>query len=158
MLSDMSWWALLRKIHSSFPDTDNISVDDLDKALAGNRDAVLLLDVRAKEEFEVSHIEGALWVGNDGELADEVLEKHLNDQKTMVACYCSVGYRSAKLAEKLKKERGAPDGKFVNVEKSIFGWANSGKPVVKDGQKASAVHPFSSVWGLLLNQELRSPI
>mmetsp|Transcript_5124 Transcript_5124/g.12322 ORF Transcript_5124/g.12322 Transcript_5124/m.12322 type:complete len:164 (-) Transcript_5124:184-675(-) len=152
------WWLILSKIKSSFPGAEQISTDELDTALKANRGAVILLDVRAKEEFDVSHLEGALWVGNDGELADEVLAKNLTPETTLVACYCSVGYRSSKLAERLKKERNARDGLFVNVEKSAFGWANGGRPVFKDGKQVSLVHPYNGVWGMLLNSELRCPM
>mmetsp|Transcript_31514 Transcript_31514/g.73759 ORF Transcript_31514/g.73759 Transcript_31514/m.73759 type:complete len:162 (-) Transcript_31514:134-619(-) len=158
LLQGGGWWVILSKIKSSFPKAEQISTSDLDQALRTNRDGVIILDVRAKEEYDVSHLEGALWVGNDGELADEVLSQHMTPEKTMVACYCSVGYRSSTLAERLKQERNAPDGLFVNVEKSIFGWANDGKPVYKDGKQVPLVHPYNSTWGLLLKKELRSPI
>jgi len=55
-----------------------------------------ILDARAYREFEVSYLEGATWVGYDnfdtGRLAG------INKQAT-VAAYCSVGYRSERIAK-----------------------------------------------------------
>lgn len=57
-----------------------------------------ILDARAYREFEVSHIEGATWVGYDvfdiGRLAG------INKEAT-IAVYCPVGYRSERIVKQL---------------------------------------------------------
>jgi rhodanese-related sulfurtransferase len=61
--------------------------------------------------------------------------------------YCSIGYRSARLVEKLR-EGGFSEAK--NLEGSIFQWANEGRPVVQNGEVVEEVHPYNKTWGLLL--------
>jgi hypothetical protein len=52
-------------------------------------------------QFEVSHIQNAVWAGEDGEMARQRIEEFLmarnngNGGKVVIACYCSVGWRSA---------------------------------------------------------------
>jgi rhodanese-related sulfurtransferase len=63
--------------------------------------STVLIDSREKREFEVSHIDNAVWVGYDTFKMKRI--KHIpKDQKIVV--YCSVGYRSEKIAEKLIKK------------------------------------------------------
>ncbi len=109
-----------------------------------------LLDVREPEEFAVSHLHGALRVSPDAPAA-EVLARI--DPARPVVVYCSVGYRSSALAQRLI----AAGGKDVrNLEGSIFAWANEGRPLEKDGRPAKAVHPYNSVFGRLLKPEYRA--
>lgn len=50
-----------------------------------------------------------------------------------------------------------PDVQVYNLEGSIFKWANEGRPLVDPtGNTAKLCHPYSAVWGKLLNKELRS--
>ena len=68
-----------------------------------------------------------------------------------VVVYCSVGYRSAAMVERLMK-LGVKNA--FNLEGSIFEWANSGKPVVNDQGMTKGVHPYNDYWGQLLKREL----
>ncbi|MDF9798804.1 putative sulfurtransferase [Catalinimonas alkaloidigena] len=54
---------------------------------------VILLDAREKEEYNVSRIKGAHWVGYD-DFSLERVEEFSKNQELVV--YCSVGYRSDK--------------------------------------------------------------
>jgi len=104
------------------------------------------LDAREKEEYIVSRIGKARWVGYDhfdlSSVAD--LDKH-----SEIIVYCSIGYRSEKVAEKLK-EAG-----FANVKNlygGIFDWHNAGKKVLdKDGKETNKIHGYSRTWGIWLN-------
>ena len=66
------------------------------------------------------------------------------DKKTPIVVYCSVGYRSEKVGEKLKAAG------FLNVKNlygSIFEWVNEGNPVVGNDNKATAkVHTYNKTW------------
>ena len=81
-----------------------------------------------------------------------------------MVCYCSVGYRSSALALKLHNElekHGNQELKsklvILNLEGSIFKWANEGKELEDHkGARTLFVHPYNVVWGRLLNSELRS--
>lgn len=75
-------------------------------------------------------------------------------------CYCSVGYRSSECAQALQTAStagisGAPLPADVhNLDGSLFAWANEGRPVVRDDVPVRDVHPYNSVFGLLLNADL----
>ena len=96
-----SYNLLLRKLLAHT--VPEISVDSLSK----RKDTVLLLDAREQEEFNVSHLSNAKFVGYKTFSIDSLkgIEKH-----TAIIVYCSVGYRSEKIAKKLM------DAGFSNVE------------------------------------------
>ncbi len=110
-----------------------------------------LLDVREPDEFAVSHLRGALRVRPDAP-ASEVLARI--DPARPVVVYCSVGYRSSQLAQRLI-EAGGKDVR--NLEGSIFAWANEGRPLENDGRPTKTVHPYNGIFGRLLKPEYRAP-
>ena len=94
------------------------------KELADKKEEYVILDTREQEEYTLSHIEGAQHLGY-GQLNQTVLSDL--DKDTPIVLYCSVGYRSEKIGERLKKKG------FTNVYNlygSIFEWVNQGQPVV----------------------------
>ncbi len=108
---------------------------------------VVLLDTREKKEFDVSHLPNARWVGYDDFALDRVkdIPKAAN-----VVTYCSVGYRSDKIGDKLK---AAGYGNVHNLYGSLFEWVNQGNPVVDNtGKPTSRVHAFSRSWGIWLKK------
>ena len=115
-----------------------MSVDQL----SAQHEEVYLIDSRESAEYEISHIPGAHYGGYKGFDLDKFL--HL-PRDTTVVFYCSVGYRSEKIAEKMKKAG------FVNVYNlygSIFEWVNAGNPVVgPDGIKSNKLHTYNKKWG-----------
>lgn len=122
-----------------------ISVGELQKGLS--KEAPILLDAREAKEFNISHIKGAKYVGYDYFKIERL--KDIPKNKAIVV-YCSVGYRSEKIAEKLKKA-GYTDVK--NLYGGIFEWVNSGYEVVDNQQKTtSKVHGFSKEWGIWLTK------
>lgn len=74
-----------------------------------------------------------------------------------------MGYRSSALAQELLSEMRKPAYEEIkskiriyNLEGSIFKWANEGKDLEDNrGRKTTVAHPYSSLWGNLLNAELR---
>lgn len=86
-----------------------------------------------------------------------------SEDSVQVVCYCSVGYRSSALAQELLSEMRKPAYEEIkskiriyNLEGSIFKWANEGKDLEDSrGRKTTVAHPYSSLWGKLLNAELR---
>ena len=160
----MFWSTTLKMIRAKFPEVAQLSTDSLQAWLdePGQAEEELsrsgqapsnrpvLLDVREQEEYEVSHLKGALRAASEKE-ALEALEGVLPDRP--VVLYCSVGYRSSEMAGFLQK-RGFD--KVYNLEGSIFAWANEGKPVYRGGERVQVVHPYDRVWGKLLKKVLRS--
>ncbi|MFN2422705.1 MAG: rhodanese-like domain-containing protein [Cryomorphaceae bacterium] len=125
-------------------------VDTLSSAsLSGKTQAtnVVLLDTREAEEYEVSHLSGAIHVGYKS--FDEELVADLPKDAEIVV-YCSVGKRSEEIGDRLKK-MGFTD--VQNLWGGIFDWTNRGYPVVDtEGDEVCRVHPYSLMWGLWINK------
>ena len=136
-------------VRKTFPEVKQIAPETLEAWLAGPGPRPLLLDVRKPEEFAVSHLPGAA-LAPDLEAARKILEGEPQDRRVVV--YCSVGYRSSAVAEKLAAEGFS---EIYNLEGSIFEWANSGRAVEREGEEVQEVHPYGAPWGRLLREELR---
>jgi hypothetical protein len=44
----------------------------------------------------------------------------------------------------------------MNLEGSIFQWANECRPVYRDAAEVQQVHPYDGIWGKLLDKDLRA--
>ncbi len=122
------------------------SVKDISVSQVDTLKDVVYLDARTREEFEVSHIKKAIWVGYD----DFDLSKIKAIQKDQnIVVYCAVGYRSEKIAEKLDS---AGYDNVSNLYGGIFEWKNQGKPVYKDDKITNKVHAYSKLWGIWLQE------
>ncbi len=135
----ISFWLTKQWISLRFPDVQSITTTDLAGWIdSKSRRAPLLLDVREEEEYELSHLPEAVRI-QPGTSPLEALKGLAPD--TPVVTYCSVGYRSA-IAARLLRDGGHTN--VVNLEGSIFQWANEGRPLEDAQGPASRVHPFSS--------------
>jgi len=107
----------------------------------------IFLDTRSIEEFNVSHIKEAKFIGYET-LNFKVLDSLQKDEEIIV--YCSVGYRSEIVCEKLL-ELG-----FTNVSNlygGLFEWVNQSKPIVDtEGNFTNRVHAYDQVWGIWLKK------
>ena len=102
---------------------------------------VVFLDAREIEEYEVSHLPGAKYIGYKY-MDDAVLKQVPKDKRIVV--YCSIGYRSEKIGEKLKKKGYT---RVYNLYGSIFEWANEGYALEdKSGQPTKRVHVYNKQW------------
>ena len=139
----LKWSVVLKGIRWKFPKAVHISTDSLAGLLSPSPDALpILLDVRAPEEYQISHLPGAI----RAETLDEALaalEDTGSDRDVIL--YCSVGYRSSELAQKLN---GEGFERLFNLEGGLFRWANEGRPLA---QSEARVHPFDRLWGTLLD-------
>jgi len=119
------------------------SVTDIEvKNLKTNLLDYVILDAREKAEYNVSHLEGAIWVGYE-DFNLERVKTVPKDAKVLI--YCSVGYRSERIGEGLQK---AGYRKVYNLYGSIFSWINAGYPLVdKNNQPANQVHGYNQRWG-----------
>lgn len=108
---------------------------------------ILFLDAREKNEYDVSHIAGARWVGYG--------DFHLNrlpdgPKDALIVVYCSIGYRSEKIAEKLTK---AGYKRVRNLYGSLFEWVNAGYGVVdKQNQPVKKIHTYNASWSQWVNR------
>ena len=153
---------------AAFPGMAQLTTSGLQTALLANERSIIL-DVRTAAEFNVSHLSGAVHV-NPILPVDAVMHKILalgcyEPGNTLVVAYCSLGYRSsdllAKIAAFLATDAHANSSilssDFFNLEGGMFKWANEGGTFVcgEDAQTLKVVHPYNSVFGAMLNPELR---
>jgi rhodanese-related sulfurtransferase len=111
------------------------------------KQTVTLLDAREPAEYKISHIATARNVGYDH---FEVTAVNDIAKDAPIIIYCSVGYRSEKIGEKLQKAG------FTNVRNlygSVFEWVNEGQTVVDNQNKPTQkVHAFNKKWGIWLQK------
>ena len=150
--SDTSpWIELKRKIRTAFPEVCQMSVPTLQRALLEVPRPVLL-DARAWSEFDVSHLNEAIWTPD---LASAIAQLSAHGKEVSTVVYCSVGWRSALITRQLTQSGYAH---VFNLEGSLFEWANSGLPVYRAGHIVNQVHPYDARWGALLFSQLRAPL
>jgi len=112
------------------------------------KENVILLDSREREEFEISHIPGAKYVGYKDFELEKVLPA-IADRNGKVVVYCSLGVRSEDIAEELEK---AGVRNLYNLYGGIFEWVNNGNEVVDtSGLTTGQVHAYNRFWGMWLN-------
>ncbi len=121
-------------------------VHEIDVATAVKDSSSIFLDAREKAEFEVSQIRGAQWIGYNNFDLNSV-KSIAKDQPIIV--YCSVGYRSEKIAEKLV---AAGYQSVSNLYGGIFSWVNEGQAVYRNNIPTNDVHAYSSFWGKWLRK------
>ncbi len=125
----------------------NVPAVSVDQIASGE---FYLLDARSYREFDVSHIPGAIWVGDEDFSLDRLIGIA---QHAPIAVYCSVGYRSERITEYLRQQGYA---NVVNVYGGIFEWVNTGHPVVTPtGDVTETIHAYSKLWGVWLGRGAR---
>jgi rhodanese-related sulfurtransferase len=145
------WSSLLSSIRSQYPAVPQLSTDSLAVWLDDpDRPAPVLLDVRTPDEYAVSHLAGAIRIDPDTEDYTALADL---PPGTPIVAYCSVGYRSSALADRLLR---AGFSNVNNLEGSIFTWANESRPVYRDSVEVRQVHPYNRLWGTLLDRSLRN--
>ncbi len=144
----LDWRTVERMIAEEFRAVPSLTTRELAEQLASDPAGVVLLDARAAAEFAVSHLPGAHHVGSDAAAASRLAAAAPG---AAIVAYCSVGYRSAALVERL---RGMGHANAVNLEGSIFRWAGEGRPVYRSAVRVEQVHPYDDAWGALLPESL----
>jgi rhodanese-related sulfurtransferase len=151
----LRWKIVNAEISRKFGEVPTITTAELARLLTepGATPRPLLLDVRTRAEFKISHLAGARRVEPKSDPAALQLPA---EKGTPIVTYCSVGYRSAEFARAL---RNAGFKNVRNLSGSIFQWANEDRPLVSDGGTvAQTVHPYSFFWGGLLKKERRANV
>lgn len=104
----------------------SVSAPEFDKEIKG--DSVQLLDVRTPLEYAEGHIAGALNINVQSDDFQQVAEKELSKDSTILV-YCRSGRRSMNAAEILTKL----GYKVVNLKGGIIEWREDGLPVTNVG-------------------------
>ena len=111
----------------------------------------LILDARSKREYAVSHLAASRQIDIASDFTAEQALKEVS-KNTPIVVYCSVGYRSAEVAQRLKQ---AGFSHVFNLEGGLFQWANEERPMLHNGQPTQLIHPYNAVWGNLLKRRDR---
>lgn len=123
---------------------DTISSEKLVEML--EQDSIVLLDSRELVEYQVSHLEGAQFIGYDAPNYEKL--NTLDKSKTIVI-YCSIGKRSETIGLELRK---LGFSNVYNLFGGIFDWTNRGFPVIdSEGNRVKSVHPYNPAWGVWVN-------
>ena len=140
-------------VRTRFPSVQQLSTQELSAWLKdGRKPQPAVLDVRTQAEFDVSHLPGARRVDPEAKAADVV---PMLEKGRPVVTYCSVGYRSSAMADRLRK---AGLAQVSNLEGSIFQWANEGRPLQTNGKPATKVHPYNATFGKMLDEQRRAEV
>jgi rhodanese-related sulfurtransferase len=115
-----------------------------------NEKNLVILDIRSEEEYQVSRIKGARQINYDDFSSEDVDNIPKNSE---VVVYCSVGYRSEKVGEKLQ-ELGFQNVK--NLYGGIFQWKNEGFEVENSlSMPTDSVHTYNKRWSKWLLKGVR---
>ncbi|NJB87806.1 rhodanese-related sulfurtransferase [Lewinella marina] len=112
----------------------------------------LLLDAREPEEYAVSHLPGAENIGYD-DARYGLLEGVDRDRPVVV--YCTIGYRSERMAEELRS-RGFR--RVYNLYGSIYAWALAGYPLVDEDGPTRRLHTYNRKWGTYFPDSLATKV
>jgi rhodanese-related sulfurtransferase len=137
--------AIVREAYPSVPQLSTRKLHELRQGSA----SLVLVDVRSREEFDVSHLRSAVNLQSVEQIAEVVKERRAFN----TVLYCSVGFRSTRIAQVLI-ERGVAG--VMNLEGSIFQWANEGRPIYRGEVPVQEVHPYGKRWAGLLKPGLAS--
>lgn len=105
-----------------------------------------ILDTREKAEFDISHLEGAHWVGYDTFSLEAVKDL---DKNQLVLVYCTVGARSQEIGKRLQQ---AGFTRVFNLYGGIIEWVNEDHGVVANGKPTQKIHTYSQAWGIWLSK------
>jgi rhodanese-related sulfurtransferase len=145
-----AWPDIRRQIAEHYPQVVAVTTEELARWLDApdpGQDRPVLLDVRTRAEYDVSHLPGAVWAETAAQQQAALADQPANRP---VVVYCSVGWRSAQAADRLNAKGGRT---VFNLDGSIFQWANENRPVVgPDGKPTQRVHPYNRSWGSLLDR------
>ena len=126
-------------------------------SLAAREPPPVVLDVREPEEYEVSHLSGAIRIGPDASLSDVRRALGVAPRGAPVLLYCSVGRRSSIMADRIRSGLLADGASEVaNLRGGIFAWAIGGLPLVNANGPTRVVHAVDSCWAKLLPPQVRT--
>ncbi len=109
--------------------------------LASNYEHYLVLDTREFKEYKTSHLKNAVHVGYTNFDLEAIL--NIIDNNKPIVVYCTIGYRSEKIAEKLTQKGLA----VHNLRGGIIKWKNDGLVVVNDEDLPTEfVHCYNKEW------------
>ncbi len=150
--AQLSMLPLERKLQRQFFDVSHMFPEQLEALRSEHPGDIVLLDVRELNEFTVSHLPGAEQVAPGISKPDFMAKFAPKLKGKIVVLYCSVGYRSSKLASRVQQQLSKLGVKEVhNLRGGIFAWHNTGRAVMKGNAETDLVHPYSKSWSRYLD-------
>lgn len=146
----VTWESVFEWIQRDWPEVPQMTTAELSRRLRAPGERPVLIDTRTREEYDVSHLPGAVWAETPAQIRAAL---HGEPPGRTAVLYCSVGVRSSKAAAGLLR---SGRGNVFNLRGSIFQWANEGRAVERDGKPAAQVHPFDRKWGALLERKFHA--
>ncbi|MEO0733067.1 MAG: rhodanese-like domain-containing protein [Bacteroidota bacterium] len=127
-----------------------VTADDnaLSAAEANALENALFLDAREPAEYTVSHLPGARLLGYDR--PDYAVLKNVDKDRPLVV-YCTVGYRSERAAQQLRK-RGFTQ--VYNLYGSLYAWALADLPLENAQGPTNQLHTYNKKWGTFVPDSL----
>ncbi|WP_405268976.1 rhodanese-like domain-containing protein [Cellulophaga sp. Ld12] len=136
-----------RSIEKTLEKLNKESVPYITVAELQQQDSLIILDTREQEEYKVSHLKNAIWVGYDNFDSQQL---KLQDKNQKIVVYCSIGVRSENIGEKLLANGYS---NVQNLYGGIFKWVEEDLPVYdSEENRTENVHVFSKYWGKLLTK------
>ena len=130
------------KMQSLYKNTVPLLDADQVDSLQSAHKKVYILDVRTLREYEVSHLKDSDFIDYDGFTKKDVKSIPKDAQ---VVVYCSVGYRSERIGEKMQK-LGFEN--VYNLYGGIFDWKYRNKTIYNQNeQPTDSVHTYNKNWG-----------
>ena len=114
--------------------------------------SAVFLDAREKEEYDVSHLPEAIRIGYDD---PDYAALSGVDRAAPLVVYCTVGFRSEKIASALRK-RGFSD--VHNLYGSIYAWKLAGFPIVDASGPTERLHTYNKKWGSYFPDSLATKV
>lgn len=102
-----------------------VSVDDV-KKMIDNKEKIIILDVRDKEEFETGYIPGAINLSRG--MLEFKISTLIPDKNATIIVYCGIDLRGP-LATKTLNEFGYKNA--VNINGGLKAWKAVGYPMAK---------------------------
>jgi sodium/bile acid cotransporter 7 len=127
--------SMYRGYKKDFADVEDIAPAEAMELLKNGR--VIFVDVREQKEQDVSMLPGAI-------TENEFLKHPERYHDKVIIGYCTISYRSGKLAMKLR----ARDIAMLNLRGGLLAWVHAGGKVYDRNGETRHIHVYGRKWDL----------
>jgi len=127
--------AMYQSYKKDFPEVPDIQISDAMRLLQEGK--ALFIDVREEKEQKVSMLPGAV-------TEKQFLKNPEKYRDRTLVGYCTISYRSGKLAEKLN----AQGITLLNLKGGLLAWVHAGGKVYDQSGETKRIHVYGKQWNL----------
>ena len=127
--------AMYQSYKKDFPEVPDIQISDAMRLLQEGK--ALFIDVREEKEQKVSMLPGAV-------TEKQFLKNQEKYRDRTLVGYCTISYRSGKLAEKLN----AQGITLLNLKGGLLAWVHAGGKVYDQSGETKRIHVYGKKWNL----------